>query len=237
MKLLGYLVTVYICLSLCGCAPTTLASLKKSLAQEMRPITKSPKETLIGTWRTPNGFFINHENGLTSSISNDLSYWAPSKDNNIPKGKILRHKPQTGQFQLIKSVPLWAYNGDKNEGVITFFEKYRRENSSIGERTENYSIIFVNDNKIIRRQIGSGDGIVRLWERAPMKKAPTPPKRSRSSGGMSKNAKLYYDWLVKRELGDPGPIPKVSNFDRKEALLYWKLLIGGQPTPEIRYGR
>jgi hypothetical protein len=126
-------------------------------------------------------------------------------------------------------VGAWSYND--TTGLLTMQDNH------------SYKIKFINDRTMIvqlRHPDKPEFGSPWVMDKVPLRKAITvtkAPKRSRSSGGMSKNAKLYYDWLVKRELGDPGPIPKVSNFDRKEALLYWKLLIGGQPTPEIRYGR
>jgi hypothetical protein len=54
---------------------------------------------------------------------------------------------------------------------------------------------------------------------------------------IDKNVKIYYDWLVRREFGDPGPVPQVSNYHRRLAVYEFVLRTGTYPSREINYAR
>ncbi len=197
------------CVLLIGCAPSTptVSSLVKQYSKQIRPISSSPQKTLTGTWNCKSPFV---KINITSKKT--ISFYHAKDD-----------------VEAIKAHKL-IYKGDSKIGEISaVIEKSKSNTISEGEKLM-AGIIFINDQTII----------LKLSRRVPVvmtKSHEVANKKSPISSGMDKNTKIYYDWLVRREFGDPGPVPQVSNYHRRLAVYEFVLRTGTYPSREINYAR
>ena len=116
-------------------------------------------------------------------------------------------------------------------GIISSVIESSTIKNTVKGKEFNMGIIFINDKTII---------LLANKKRGPVvmtKVSETPDKKRPISSGMDKNTKIYYDWLVRREFGDPGPVPQVSNYHRRLAVYEFVLRTGTYPSREINYAR
>lgn len=192
-----------------GCAPSTptVTSLVKQNSKQIRPISSSPQKTLIGTWNCKSSFVK-----INITPKKTISFY-DAKDNT----------------EAIKANKL-IYRGDSKIGEISAVIENSKLNTFIKGEKLRADIIFINDQTII----------LKLSRRVPVvmtKSHEVANKKSPTSSGMDKNVKIYYDWLVRREFGDPGPVPQVSNYHRRLAVYEFVLRTGTYPSQEINYAR
>lgn len=194
-----------------GCAPSTptVASLVKQNSKQIKPISLSPQKTLIGTWNSAPPFYVSYTINADNTI-----IWRSNNSSKTSKAGNLK------------------YQGDNNEGVIS--AKIRSSNYNkfkIGDKLS-ASIVFINDKKIIL-DLSNPDPVPMLLTKSDEKSDKEKINREK----LDKNVKIYYDWLVRREFGDPGPVPQVSNYHRRLAVYEFVLRTGTYPSQEINYAR
>lgn len=129
--------------------------LQQQAASETRPLTASPKQTLVGRWLNPEngGTLTYHANGSIDMEIANISLKSPSGSSEIPNGMVLANG------RLLRGKSSWQYQGDSKRGrVFITFDDYE---TGDGARV-NGEVIFVNSRKVISLMNGQASYMIKM---------------------------------------------------------------------------
>lgn len=146
-------------MAVAGCvAPnpqSRVVALQQQATNETKPISASPRQTLVGRWINPEfgGTMTFNSNGSFDLEGPGFSLKSPSADNNIPAGMYM------GNGVLSKGKSSWNYEGDSKRGkVFMTLDDYQ---SGEGLRM-NGDVIFINDSKLITMMDGKASYVIKI---------------------------------------------------------------------------